>query len=52
MTKDIVNYVKKYGICRKNKPDLAASPGLLQPLPIPTLVWSSISMETGYLCGC
>ncbi|GJV78893.1 reverse transcriptase [Tanacetum coccineum] len=32
-------------VCQTNKPDLSAYPGLLQPLPIPKLVWSEISMD-------
>ncbi|GJV03303.1 gypsy/ty3 retroelement polyprotein [Tanacetum coccineum] len=31
--------------CQTNKPDLSAYLGLLQPLPIPKLVWSEISMD-------
>ncbi|CAJ2638126.1 unnamed protein product [Trifolium pratense] len=45
MAKDVLNYVRNCGICQKSKPDLAASPGLLQPLPIPTLIWTDISMD-------
>ncbi|GJV99606.1 retrotransposable element Tf2 [Tanacetum coccineum] len=33
------------GVCQINKPDLSTYPGLLQPLPIPKLVWSKISMD-------
>ncbi|GKD72874.1 retrotransposon protein, putative, unclassified, partial [Tanacetum coccineum] len=32
-------------VCQTNKPDLSAYPGLLQPLPIPKLIWSEISMD-------
>ncbi|GJV27604.1 putative mitochondrial protein [Tanacetum coccineum] len=32
-------------VCQTNKPDLSAYPCLLQPLPIPKLVWSQISMD-------
>ncbi|CAJ2678818.1 unnamed protein product [Trifolium pratense] len=45
MTKDILHYVKNCGVCQRNKPDLAAYPGLLQPLPIPTQIWTAISMD-------
>jgi hypothetical protein len=45
MTKDIFNFVKNCGICQKNKSDLSAYPGLLQPLPVPNQIWTHISME-------
>ncbi|GKC72762.1 transposon ty3-I gag-pol polyprotein [Tanacetum coccineum] len=38
-------FVAIYRLCQTNKPDLSAYPGLLQPLPISTLVWSEISMD-------
>ncbi|GKE03883.1 retrotransposon-related protein [Tanacetum coccineum] len=38
-------FVAIYKVCQANKPDLSAYPGLLQPLPIPKLVWSEISMD-------
>lgn len=37
-------FVQKCDTCQKNS-DLAAYPGLLQPLPIPEVVWSQISMD-------
>lgn len=37
--------MQKCDICQRNKADLAAYPGLLQPLPIPEVVWSQISMD-------
>jgi hypothetical protein len=45
MNKDIHNYVRNCGVCQQSKPDLAGSPGLLQPLPVPrkfgqTSVWT------------
>ncbi|GKD11864.1 putative mitochondrial protein, partial [Tanacetum coccineum] len=33
------------GICQISKPDLAAYPGLLQPLHVPNLIWKEISMD-------
>ncbi|GKE07481.1 ty3-gypsy retrotransposon protein [Tanacetum coccineum] len=45
----IKKYTKKFvaecDVCQRNKSDLAASPGYLQPLPIPTKVWHDISMD-------
>nr|GEY64947.1 hypothetical protein [Tanacetum cinerariifolium] len=32
-------------VCQTNKPDLSTYLGLLQPLPIPILVWAEISMD-------
>lgn len=45
MRKEVKDFVQKCDICQKNKSDLAAYPGLLQPLPIPDVVWSQISMD-------
>ncbi|XP_060170705.1 uncharacterized protein LOC132601645 [Lycium barbarum] len=39
-----MNFVLRCDIFQKNKADLAAYPGLLQPLPMPDVVWSQISM--------
>jgi hypothetical protein len=45
LVKDVQQYIRNCKICQTCKPDLAASPGLLQPLPIPSLIWSDISMD-------
>ncbi|PNY06838.1 retrotransposon-related protein [Trifolium pratense] len=45
MNKDIQHYVRNCDVYQRCKPDLSASPGLLQPLPIPNLVWDAISMD-------
>jgi hypothetical protein len=45
MNKDIHNYVRNYGVCQQSKPDLAGSPGVLQPLPVPQKIWADISMD-------
>lgn len=31
--------------CQQAKPDRAKYPGLLQPLPVPSMAWQSISMD-------
>ncbi|GKE39392.1 putative mitochondrial protein [Tanacetum coccineum] len=43
MRKEIKKFVKECITCQMCKPDLAAYPGLLQPLPIPDRIWDSIS---------
>ncbi|GJU51961.1 transposon ty3-G gag-pol polyprotein [Tanacetum coccineum] len=45
MRKEIKKFVKECITCQRYKPDLAAYPGLLQPLPIPNRIWESISMD-------
>ncbi|GKC47842.1 putative mitochondrial protein [Tanacetum coccineum] len=39
------DYVRECDTCQRCKADLAASPGLLQPLPIATAIWEDISMD-------
>lgn len=41
----VKQFVKECDICQRYKPELVAYPGLIQPLPIPTRVWSDISMD-------
>lgn len=45
MNKDIQHYIRHYGICQVSKLDQAASPGSLQPLPIPTRIFQDISLD-------
>lgn len=45
MTKNVKVFVQKGDGCQRSKAYLAASPGLLQLLPIPEVVWSQISMD-------
>lgn len=45
MTRDIQTYVRECTICQRNKAEQVASPGLLQPLPIPRRIWESISID-------
>ncbi|GJU62053.1 retrotransposable element Tf2 [Tanacetum coccineum] len=43
--KEVKQFIRECDTCQRQKPDLAAYPGLLQPLPIPEKIWSSISMD-------
>ncbi|KAJ0640342.1 putative nucleotidyltransferase, Ribonuclease H [Helianthus annuus] len=43
--KQIRELIRNCNTCQQAKPDHAAYPGLLQPLPIPTEVWADISMD-------
>lgn len=45
MSKDIQAYIRSCSVCQQCKYDTTASPGLLQPLPIPNAIWSDISMD-------
>lgn len=43
--KAVNHYVKECDVCQRSKPSLEAYVGLLQPLPIPNLIWQDISMD-------
>ncbi|PHJ26048.1 retrotransposon ty3-gypsy subclass [Cystoisospora suis] len=45
MEKDVREYVSTCLKCQKNKPRCTKPPGLLQPLPVPSRPWQSISMD-------
>nr|GEZ70550.1 retrotransposon-related protein [Tanacetum cinerariifolium] len=45
LRQDVKTFVASYDTCQMSKPDLFAYPGLLQPLPIPNMIWSHISMD-------
>ncbi|GJT62229.1 retrotransposon-related protein [Tanacetum coccineum] len=38
-------WVRNYDVCQRNKSDLSAYPGLLQPLPIPDKIWQDLFMN-------
>nr|GEW60419.1 retrotransposon-related protein [Tanacetum cinerariifolium] len=45
MRKQVKQLVRECLVCQKCKPDVSAYPGLLQPIPIPKIIWSQISMD-------
>ena len=45
MREEIYSYVNKCDVCQRNKSPRHKPYGLLQPLPIPSHPWSSISMD-------
>nr|GEX38621.1 retrotransposon-related protein [Tanacetum cinerariifolium] len=45
IVKMVKQVVRECNVCQNEKPGLSAYPGLLQPLPIPEKIWSSISMD-------
>lgn len=45
MSKDIQSYIRSCSVCQQCKYETIGSPGLEQPLPILTAIWSDISMD-------
>jgi hypothetical protein len=43
--KQLKNFIKHCDTCQRHKADNTKPTGLLQPLPIPTQIWSDISMD-------
>ena len=48
-SKSMKNFIKKFvtecDVCQRHKSEIVATPGLLQPLPIPDATWTNISMD-------
>jgi hypothetical protein len=38
-------FIRACSVCQQSKPDRAKSPGLLQPLPIPSSAWQVVSFD-------
>jgi len=45
MHHEVKEYVKICPICQKNKSEHTPYPGLLEPLPVPEMAWTHISMD-------
>ena len=45
LVQDIRNFIHKCDVCQWHKYDVAAYPGLLQPLPIPEGVWTDVCLD-------
>ena len=44
LRKQVHQFVRECEVCQRCKPDLSASPGLLQPLPVLDRIWPNISL--------
>lgn len=45
MDTDVLQYVRTCDACQRNKSSQQATPGLLQPLPIPDYPWQQVTMD-------
>ena len=45
LASDVRKFVSNWSVCQKAKSATSAPAGLLQPLPIPTLIWDDILMD-------
>ena len=45
LKREVREFVRTCSVCQQFKYDVSASPGLLQPLPIPQTIWTEISMD-------
>jgi hypothetical protein len=45
MKQDVHNFVSECDVCQGNKGEKFKSPGTLQPLSIPPVIWRDISMD-------
>lgn len=45
LKRNVREFIRKCDTCQRNKSETVASPGLLQPLPIPNRIWEEISMD-------
>jgi hypothetical protein len=45
MRKDLRKFIRECEICQQNKYENTSPAVLLQPLPIPTQIWSDISID-------
>lgn len=45
LTTDVKRWIRECSICQKCMGESVASPGLLQPLPIPDRAWATVSLD-------
>ena len=45
MSSTVQKFVQEYTTCQRSKSETLAPVGLLQPLPIPDIIWEEVSMD-------